>query len=89
MYRTRSYRRKMRAKHIKRKKKIVSHYAAYRVLDGFTFYSHDGKFSKGKIHCSCPLCKTKAYYGKHVPSIAERRNMMTPKEIDDEINTEE
>ena len=38
MQRTRDYHRKMRAKHIKRKKNIVSHYAAFRVFDGFTYY---------------------------------------------------
>ena len=74
MQRTRDYHRKMRAKHIKRKKNIVSHYAAFRVFDGFTYYKHDGMFSKGKIHCSCPLCKEKAYYGKHVPTMQEKRN---------------
>lgn len=74
MNRTRDYYRKMRAKHIKRKKRIVSHYATFRVLDGFEYYNHDGKYSKGKIHCSCPMCKEKAYYGKHRPSIQERRH---------------
>ena len=63
MNRTRDYYRKMRAKHIKRKKNIVSHYGAFRVLDGFDYYKHDGMFSKGKIHCSCYLCKgSKKYY---------------------------
>ena len=81
MQRTRDYHRKMRAKHIKRKKNIVSHYAAFRVFDGFTYYKHDGMFSKGKIHCSCPLCKEKAYYGKHVPTIQEKRNYMSKEEI--------
>ena len=74
MNRPRNYYRRMRAKHIKRKKNIVSHYAAFRVLDGFTYYKHDGMFSKGKIHCSCPLCKSKAYYGKHTLTLQEMRN---------------
>ena len=73
MQRTNDYHRRMRAKHIKRKKNIVSHYAAFKALDGFTYYKHDGMFSKGKIHCSCPLCKEKAYYGKHVPTMQEKR----------------
>ena len=75
MARSRAYNRKMRAKHIKRKKNIVSHYAAFRVLDGYTYYKHDGMFSKGKVHCSCPLCKSKAYYGKHVLTLQELRNL--------------
>lgn len=84
MKRPRDYHRKMRAKHIKRKKEIVSHYAAFRVLDGFTYYKHDGMFSKGKIHCSCPLCKAKAYYGKHVPTMQEKRNYVSEKDMWDE-----
>ena len=60
--RTRAYTRKMRAKHIKRKKRIVSNWRWFE--NGY--YPHDGMYSKGKIHCSCPLCKDKAYYGKHL-----------------------
>lgn len=75
MQRTRDYRRKMRAKHIRRKKRIVSFYPVSRAFDGFTYYKHDGMFSKGKIHCSCPLCKVKAFYGKHVPTIQELRHI--------------
>ena len=62
MSRTRAYTRKMRAKHIKRKKRIVSHWHWFE--NGY--YPHDGMYSKNKIHCSCPLCKDKAYYGKHL-----------------------
>ncbi len=63
MSRTRAYTRKMRAKAIKRKKRIVSN---WRWWGDYPFYPHDGMYSKGKIHCSCPLCKSKAYYGKHL-----------------------
>lgn len=62
MSRTRAYTRKMRAKHIKRKKRIVSHWHWFES----GYYPHDGMYSKNKIHCSCPLCKDKAYYGKHL-----------------------
>lgn len=72
MQRTRSYRRKMRAKHIKRKKDIVSNWHWWG--DNPSYYPHDGMYSKNKIHCSCSLCKSKAYYGKHVPTIQEQRN---------------
>ena len=67
MARTRAYTRKMRAKHIKRKKNIVSQWSCFE--NGY--YPHDGMYSKGKIHCSCSLCKSKAYYGKHMPTIQE------------------
>ena len=62
MSRTRAYTRKMRAKAIKRKKRIVSNWHWFE--NGY--YPHDGMYSKNKIHCSCPLCKDKAYYGKHL-----------------------
>ena len=77
----------MRAKHINRKKRIVSHYAAFKVLDGFTYYKHDGMFSKGKVHCSCPLCKDKARYGKHRPGIAEIKTI-NKAEYQEEYDTE-
>ena len=69
--RSRDYYRKMRAKHIKRKKKIVSN---WRWWGQVPYYKHDGMFSKGKIHCSCPLCKDKAYYGKHIMTLQEQRD---------------
>lgn len=78
MNRTRDYYRKMRAKHIKRKKRIIKNYSIF--SDEFPYYKFDGMYSKGKIHCSCSLCKAKAYYGKHVPTIQELRHI--DKEID-------
>jgi hypothetical protein len=53
--RTRAYTRKMRAKHIKRKKAIVSNWSWF--ANGY--YPYDGMYSKNKIHCSCPMCATK------------------------------
>ena len=50
MNRTRAYYREMREKHIKRKKRISNHY---------WYYKFDGQYSKGKIHCSCPICASK------------------------------
>ena len=50
------YHRKMRAKHIRRKKRITSHYWS---ADEYPYYKYDGMYSKGKIHCSCPLCASK------------------------------
>lgn len=54
----RDYYRKMRAKHISRKKRIVKETwgsSAYLVNDT----KFCGKLSKNKIHCSCPDCSTK------------------------------
>lgn len=78
MNRTRDYYRKMRAKHIKRKKTIVSNWRWY---GDFPYYAHDGMFSKNKIHCSCPLCSEKARNnGKHVKTMQEIRNDIRLKE---------
>ena len=51
--RDRAYYRRQRAKHIQRKKRICQHFY------GEDYYEHDGSYSKGKIHCSCPLCAAK------------------------------
>ena len=69
--RTRAYTRKMRAKHIKRKKRITAHYWS---ADTYPYYSHDGMYSKGKVHCSCRMCRGKDYYGRHIPTRQELRN---------------
>jgi len=62
----RAERRRLRNKHIMRKKAIC--HAIYRD----NWYEHDGQYSKNKIHCSCKLCK----YGKHynLPTIAEMKD---------------
>lgn len=57
MKRDRGYFREMREKHIKRKKRIANSY----------FYplelKFDGMYSKGKIHCSCEMCRQKTNNG--------------------------
>ena len=52
MNRTRSYRRAIRNRKIARKKKICKQ--LYWI--GANWFEHDGQYSKGKIHCSCPMC---------------------------------
>lgn len=54
MKRDRGYFREMREKHIKRKKKKSAHYWNYKF---------DGQYSKGKIHCSCEMCRSKTNNG--------------------------
>ena len=82
MARNRAYTRRMRAKQIRRKKRIVSHWSWFE--NGY--YPHDGMYSKGKIHCSCPLCKDKAYYGKHVLTEQELTSILKLKEELDTYN---
>lgn len=66
--RDRAYRRKMRAKHIRRKKRITSHYPG---SDTYPYYQYDGAYSKGKIHCSCRMCRGKDYNGRHITTRQE------------------
>ena len=85
MSRTRAYTRKMRAKAIKRKKRIVSNWHWYGEHE---FYHHDGMFSKNKIHCSCRMCRSKDYNGRHVPTMQEKRHGIGLKypTVNDDIN---
>ena len=82
MNRTRDYYRKMRAKHIKRKKRITSHYSG---SDTYPYYKNDGSYSKNKIHCSCPLCSAKAYYGKRILTLQEKKFIEQEKTYETEI----
>ena len=58
MNRTRSYRREVRNKAIRRKKAICQHV----YWDGCDWYKHDGQYSNGKIHCSCRMCTYSKFY---------------------------
>ena len=70
MNRDKNYYRKMRAKHIRRKKTIAEK------LYGEGYYKCDGAYDKGKIHCSCPMCsrktnnrgKNRLKHGNYYPS---------------------
>lgn len=73
MARSRSYTRKMRAKHIKRKKRITLMHPCFRE---FPYYNFDGKFSKNKIHCSCCMCRGKDERGRHIITKSEISSKM-------------
>lgn len=68
MNRDRNYYREMREKHIKRKKRITQFYYDWE------YYLVDGKYSKNKIHCSCPLCRGKDYRGRHIQTNQEHKS---------------
>ena len=82
MARSRSYTRKMRAKAIKRKKRITSHYPG---SDRFPYYANDGCYSKNKIHCSCRMCRGKDYRGRHILTEQEMRSLLKFKEEASEV----
>lgn len=67
MSRSRSYTRYMREKHIIRKKNIIHK------QNDYWHYKFDGMLSKGKIHCSCWLCRLKSYEYPKINDV--RRNM--------------
>ena len=56
--RNKNFTREMRAKHIKRKKRISN-------MIHSSWYDCDGKYSKGKIHCSCGMCSDKTRNKKY------------------------
>ena len=62
---SRRYRRLQRQRAIKRKKGILQQYGSY------SWVHYDGMLSKGKVHCSCPMCRKKSY--DH-PKIQDVRN---------------
>lgn len=74
MNRDRSYYRKQRARYIQRRRRICHFYDNFAVIHDehrnlywsdwshkipFEWYTVYGRYSKGKIHCSCPMCSAK------------------------------
>lgn len=55
MEKNRGYYRHQRIAHIARKKRIIREHQ-----DNWA-YKFDGQLSKGKIHCSCEMCRVKSY----------------------------
>lgn len=51
MNRSRAYYRDVRKRAIHHKKHVSRHYWNYKF---------DGQYSKGKVHCSCPICSAKS-----------------------------
>ena len=67
MSRTRDFRRMLREKTIKRKKRICREKFIYPDV-----YRFDGQYDKGKIHCSCRMCREKDERGRHILTRSER-----------------
>ena len=66
--RDRAYRRLVRNTVIKRKKTICRN-----VYHLDSWYSFDGQYSKGKIHCGCGICKYGKKYG--MPTVKTMREL--------------
>lgn len=61
----RAFIRKMAAKKARRKQWIAKH------CFGWDYYDNLHQYSKNKIHCSCPLCRTKRK-GNKIDSLSLR-----------------
>ena len=60
MNRDRKYYRKQRKRTIHRKERILLKLGGEAYLRGWA-RGAVGRFAKGKIHCSCPMCRIKSY----------------------------
>lgn len=69
MKRDRAYIRRQRKRIIHRKYKILYRIGGQTCVDGWT-RGATGRFAKGKIHCSCPMCRIKSY---DEPGIRDKR----------------
>ncbi|MDE7062221.1 MAG: hypothetical protein K2O73_03125 [Lachnospiraceae bacterium] len=75
-----AYRRYVRNKAIHRKKRISN--AVY----SLEWYKCDGRYSKGKIHCGCGLCKPGKKYG--IPAIRDMREIARERLSREDYNLE-
>ena len=66
MSRSRGYNREQRARAITRKKRICTEF-----YGDHRWYKFDGQYSKGKVHCSCPMCNSKDERGRHALTRSE------------------
>ncbi len=75
MSRMRDFRRMLRRKMITRKKRICREKYLYP-----DWYRFDGQYDKGKIHCSCRMCREKDARGRHILTRHERNAIRTMRE---------
>lgn len=83
MYRTKSYRLHQRRRVIEWKKRFIKQNGDYWV------YTHEGRLAKGKIHCSCGMCRYESTHGE----LTKKKNYLLDlgmeeqiKEYEEEIN---
>jgi hypothetical protein len=61
MRKNRAYRRSQRLRVIKRKIRLLRKYGGDKYVLAWSGGGKTGRFAKGKIHCSCWMCRTKSY----------------------------
>ena len=83
IHKTKEYRLWQKHNHISKRKRICNQrkaYATVKVSENkykldysreipFEWYEHDGQYNKGKIHCSCGICKFSRKY--HLPTLRD------------------
>lgn len=67
MNKTKSYRRHQRERIISRKKKFI------KLAGNYWHYDHEGSLDKGKIHCSCEMCR---YSTTHKELIRKKKHLL-------------
>lgn len=83
IHKTKQYRMLQRHNHISKRKRICNNHKTHptyineygRERMDFSreipmeWYKHDGQYNKGKIHCSCKMCKFSRYF--NLPTIKD------------------
>lgn len=85
MQRSRGYIRRQRFRAIHRKEGILRRIGGERYHYAWT-RGAPGRLAKGKIHCSCPMCRVKSY---DAPSARDRRRSEDARQQMDEWNNGE
>lgn len=86
MFRTKEFRIAQRHKHICKRKRISNNRKIFATINvgnhtitdyscdvPMEWYPHDGMYDKGKVHCSCRLCKFGRHYG--LPTFRDIKEM--------------
>ena len=71
MNRDRGYYRRQRKRTIQRKERILGFWGSPEEVESWE-RGAKGRLAKGKIHCSCPMCRRKSYDD---PAIRDKRAM--------------
>jgi len=74
MKKTRAYRRSQRTRVIKRKVRLLRQYGGEKFVSAWSGGGRTGRFAKGKIHCSCRMCRNKSY---DTPSHTDRKKLLS------------
>lgn len=80
--RSSAYNRDVSRRKALRKQRIAKRLYSYNYGSEFEYYKHLHQYSKGKIHCSCPMCSAKTrnkgkrryLAGNYAPSINYKHN---------------